>query len=100
MQILLTSGARVRLGQVIARERRENPDVVFRIWETTSGRYDDAKIALRLILDERAEDDEQTTCCDLPFVASREFLSMRGEPHIFCIITDENGFPAVVEFGN
>lgn len=100
MQILLTSGARIRLERILKRERRENPEAVFRIWETTTGRYDDARIHLRVILDEEQSGDVRTACCNLPFVASREFLDLRGEPHIFCIMVDENGFPLVSEFGN
>lgn len=84
---------------ILARERKENPEVVFRIWETTIGRYNEARIRLRVALDEAHEDDERTSCHDLPFVASRDFLDLRGKPHIFYIFTGEDGLPEVMEAG-
>lgn len=98
MQVLLTLGTRKKLEKILKRERRHNPDAVFRIWEITTGRYDDARICLRLALDNAAEDDERTVCCEIPFVAAREFLELRGEPHIFCVLSDEYGNPIVEEF--
>lgn len=98
MRICLTIGAKSRLARVLALEAMENPDAFFRIWEFTSGRYDDANIKLGLVIDEALEDDEQAFCCGLPFAASRDFLSMRGEPHIFCVFLDENGQPGVYAF--
>lgn len=76
----------------------ENPDMLFRIWESTSGRYNDARMKLGLVLDEASEDDEKASCCGLPFIASRDFLSLRGGPHIFGIYMDEHGQPGVYEF--
>lgn len=75
---------------MLANEMRENPNVLFRIWETTVGRYDKATFRLGLILDEATEDDEHAFCCGMHFIASRDFLELRGEPHIFCIFLDEN----------
>lgn len=98
MRICLTIGAKTRLARVLAKEIAENPDVIFRIWEFTSGRYNDASINLGLVLDEIGEDDEMAFCCGLPFTASRDFLSLRGEPHIFCVFLDEKGQPGVYAF--
>lgn len=98
MRICLTIGARSRLAKVLALEVEENPQTLFRIWEHTSGRYNDASINLGLGLDQAEEDDERAFCCGLPFVASRDFLSLRGEPHIFCVFLDENGQPSVYAF--
>lgn len=99
MQIILTSGARHRLKDILNQERKKNPNIVFRIWETTRGRYNEAKICLCLTLDEAEADDEYAACCNLPFVASRDFLDLRGEPHIFCILTNKAGMPEVQELG-
>lgn len=99
MNVLLTSGIWRRLSIILERERKENPAAVFRIWETTIGRYDDARICLRVSLDEANDDDEQICCKDLPFVASRDFLDLRGEPHIFYIVMGEDGVPVVLEAG-
>lgn len=98
MRICLTLGAKSRLSTVLAKEITDNPDALFRIWEFTSGRYDDASIKLGLVIDEAFEDDELAYCCGLPFAASRDFLSLRGEPHIFCIFLDEKGLPGVYAF--
>lgn len=84
--------------QVLANEKQDNPDVNFRIWERTQGRYDKATISLGLILDEATDDDEHASCCGLPFIASRDFLELRGGPHIFCIFIDENNQPGVYAF--
>lgn len=89
MRICLTLGARWHLSNILARERLENPQARFRIWEVTSGRYNDAFIRLGLIIDEATDEDEHASCCGLPFVASRDFLALRGEPHIFCVFIDE-----------
>lgn len=98
MRICLTIGAKSRLSRVLALETRENPGAFFRIWESTSGRYNDASIKLGLVIDETVEDDEQAFCCGLPFAASRDLLAVRGEPHIFCVFLDENGQPGVYAF--
>lgn len=98
MRVCLTIGARYRLASVLARELQENPDAFFRIWETTSGRYDKAVIRLGLVLDEVGEEDEQAFCCGLPFIASRDFLALRGEPHIFCIFVDKDSQIGVYAF--
>lgn len=99
MNVLLTSAELRRLSHILERERQENPTAVFRIWETTIGRYDDARILLRIGLDDPQEDDERTSCKDIPFVASRDFLDLRGKPHIFYIFTGEDGRPEVMEAG-
>lgn len=98
MRICLTLNAARRLERVLAKEAEDNPNAVFRIWEFTSGRYNDASIHLGLALDEADENDESAECCGLPFTASADFLSLRGDPHIFCIFLDENGMPGVFEF--
>lgn len=98
MRICLTLAAARRLARVLAKEAKDNPNAVFRIWEFTSGRYNDASIRLGLALDEAGEDDESAMCLGLPFTASADFLSVRGDPHIFCIFLDENGMPGVFEF--
>lgn len=98
MRIWLTLGAKERLDRVLAKEIATNPNVVFRIWEFTSGRYNNASINLSLALDEADENDEQAICRGLPFAASKDFLSLRGGPHIFCIFMDEKGMPGVYEF--
>lgn len=98
MRICCTIGAKLYLSEILAREWNNNPDLLFRIWESTSGRYNDAQIKLKLTLDEASEDDEKAFCCGLPFIASKEFLSLRGGPHIFCIYVDEDGHFAVCEF--
>ena len=99
MQILLSNNAIERLNAILDRERVENPEAVFRIWEITRGRYNDAKIHLRLSVDEKDENDVEASCVRLPFVASRDFLALRGEPHIFYIGLAKNGMPQVQEFG-
>lgn len=98
MRVCLTLSARARLARVLANEKLDNPDAIFRIWERTVGRYDKATISLGLILDEASDDDEHASCCGLPFIASRDFLALRGEPHVFCIFMDENSQPGVYAF--
>ena len=94
----MTLGARSRLRRVLAKETETNPATVFRIWEFTSGRYNDANIQLGLSLDEADENDERALCCGLPFAASRDFLDLRGGPHIFGVFLDEKGMPGIYEF--
>lgn len=98
MQILLSNNALRWLNVILDKERIENPDAVFRIWEITRGRYNDAKIHLRLSIDKKDENDVEASCLRLPFVASRDFLALRGEPHIFYIGLAEDGMPLVQEF--
>lgn len=95
LHIMLTSPARQSLAKILECERRENPNAVFRIWETRRGAHDDAVYALRLGLDDREENDEATLCAGLPFVAARDFLELRAQPSTFYIVTDKRGMPTV-----
>ncbi len=98
LNVLMTSAARRTLIRALDTEREENPDAVFRIWESRRGIRNNTVMVLRIGLDVREENDETTTCAGLPFVADREFLEYQGRPHTFYIVTDEKGFPSVHMF--
>lgn len=95
LNVMLTSPARRSLSKILETERRENPNAVFRIWETRRGVHNDAVYGLRLGLDEREQNDEMTLCAGLPFVADRDFLDLRGRTPTFYIVTDKHGMPSV-----
>ncbi len=94
----MTLGALRHLSKVLARERQENPNAHFRIWEFTSGRYNDAHFKLGIAIDEANEEDEHSSCYGLPFVASKDFLAVRGGPHVFCIFINDDLQLDVYEF--